>query len=329
MSKNGEIWDDVTLDESFVSGASHREGSAAERAQWARQAAKAARKSARQDDRRRRLQRRWSHLARLRPVFVVAGFLAVALVWSRISGGGGSQEPTVQAGATPTTAAPTDVKPTSIRVVYALPSDTVENPNAIPAIRHELGIVQRWFESQAGGRHLRLASNQEPTPVEIRHLSVTAAELRDRPDAYTLVDEELRPPTTGGTTPPSTEIFLTFVPVTFAEQVRCGTASGAGSAVVWVGSCGVSPSERSTRFGDGATFVMAHELVHALGAVDRCAPHYGRNGHVTDDPRDLMYDGPDRVDPSQVVLDPGHDDYFQTGRMMVCYDVASHPAWTA
>jgi hypothetical protein len=30
------------------------------------------------------------------------------------------------------------------------------------------------------------------------------------------------------------------------------------------------------------------EDIHVLGAVEPCAPHYGRNGHVVDDPADLM-----------------------------------------
>lgn len=199
----------------------------------------------------------------------------------------------------------------------------------IPAIQQEFALVQQWFESQTGGQHLRLIGDQQLTSVEVRHLTVTAAELRHRSDAATLVDEELRPRTTTSTATATNEILLSFVPVTFAEQVRCGTASGTGFAVVWIGSCGVTPSERSTRFGDGSTFVIAHELVHALGAVDTCAPHYGRNGHVTDDPTDLMYDGPNESDPAQKVLDPGQDDYYKTGRTGECFDIADHPAWTS
>jgi hypothetical protein len=308
--QDGGIWDEVTLDESFVADAMHREGSAAERTAWGRQA----KKSARQAARRQRKDRRRQRLARFKTVLVVAGFLAAALVWSRL---GGSERPTVAAGATPT----------SIRVVYALPSDTTQDPTVIPAIRQEFALVQQWFESQTGGKHLRLAGDQQLTSVEIRHLTVSAAELRSRPDAAALVDEELRPKTTSTTSRAADEILLSFVPVTFAEQIRCGTASQTGYAIVWIGSCGVTPSDRSIRFGDGATATIAHELVHALGAVDTCAPHYGRNGHVTDDPRDLMYDGPDQVDPAQLVLDPGHDDYFTTGR--VDCDIAPHPAWTS
>jgi hypothetical protein len=315
VADDRETWDDLRLDESFVSGAAHREGSAAERAQWARQAEKATRKAARQAARQGRKDRRRPRVARFKTVLVVAGFLAAAFVWSKV---GGSERPTVQASATPT----------FIRVVYALPSDTPQDPTVIPAIRQEFALVQQWFESQTGGRHLRLAGDQQVISVEVDHLTISAAELRNRPDAASLVDDELRPKTTSTTSRAANEILLSFIPVRFPEQVRCGEGSEAGFAIVWMGSCGVTPSDRSSRFGEGATATIAHELVHALGAVDTCAPHYGRNGHVTDDPRDLLYDGPDEVDPAELLLDPGHDDYYQTGRTGACFDIADHPAWT-
>jgi hypothetical protein len=152
-------------------------------------------------------------------------------------------------------------------------------------------------------------------------LTVTAAELRERSDAAAIVNDRFR--TAGGRQAP--DIMLILVTVTFSDQVRCGEGSGAGYAIVWMGSCGIAPSAGTMRFGQGSTFVIAHELIHVLGAVAPCAPHYGNNGHVTDDPRDLLYNGPARRDPN-TVLDPGHDDYYGTGRSD-CPDVANHPAW--
>jgi hypothetical protein len=236
-------------------------------------------------------------------------------VWSRWPA---PARPTVAAG----------VVPTSVRVVYALPADVTLDERVIPAVRHELGVVQHWLEIQTGGKHLRLVTDNQVTSVEVRHLTVTAAELRSRPDAASLVDDELRPKTASTTSRAPDEILLSFVPVTFPEQVRCGEGSQAGFAIVWMGSCGVFPSVGNSAFGDGATFVIAHELVHALGAVPPCAPHYGRNGHVIDDPRDLLYDGPTRAPGATIELDPGHDDYYRTHRAD-CPDIADNPAWTS
>jgi hypothetical protein len=65
-------------------------------------------------------------------------------------------------------------------------------------------------------------------------------------------------------------------------------------------------------------FSLIHEFFHTLGAVAACAPHHTRSGHVSDDPRDLMYAGDRPWRPS--MLDVGNDDYFNhnTG----CLDVA-------
>jgi hypothetical protein len=79
--------------------------------------------------------------------------------------------------------------------------------------------------------------------------------------------------------------------------------------------------------GEDANFwelTFMHELFHALGAVERCAPH-DDNGHV-DDPRDLMYGG--RQEWSfPVQLDVDHDDYYGHGRH-ACYDIARSPYLT-
>jgi hypothetical protein len=53
-----------------------------------------------------------------------------------------------------------------------------------------------------------------------------------------------------------------------------------------------------------------HELMHAQGAVPRCAPHW-TVGHVGDDPTDLMYAGSAPWRPATV--DVGNDDYWGHG----------------
>jgi hypothetical protein len=68
---------------------------------------------------------------------------------------------------------------------------------------------------------------------------------------------------------------------------------------------------------DGVTparneFKMVHEILHTMGLVHPAAPHHAECGHTGDNPQDLMYAGDQPWDPR--VIDPGHDDYFQTGR---------------
>ena len=59
--------------------------------------------------------------------------------------------------------------------------------------------------------------------------------------------------------------------------------------------------------------VIAHELVHGLGAVRACAPHASPDGHVTDDPADIVHVRALQVSPHLLVLDAGRDDYFGHG----------------
>jgi hypothetical protein len=69
---------------------------------------------------------------------------------------------------------------------------------------------------------------------------------------------------------------------------------------------------------------MLHELVHTLGVLDAGAPHQHSFGHAFDDAerspeRDLMYSARPRMGdppwgvyaPGGLVLDLGHDDYFE------------------
>src|SRR5207249_2351225 len=66
--------------------------------------------------------------------------------------------------------------------------------------------------------------------------------------------------------------------------------------------------------------VVVHELFHALGAVPKCAPHSTGTYHSTD-PTDVMSATGIRRGAK---IDPGHDDYFETGRSD-CPDLARSP----
>jgi hypothetical protein len=119
-------------------------------------------------------------------------------------------------------------------------------------------------------------------------------------------------------------VVLSWPPTASPGPLRRGRNRGPGHRLDGILR---SPAAATATFGEGETFVIAHELVHTLGAVPPCGPHYGNDGHVIDDPRDLLYDGPIRVPPRAVLLDPGHDDYYRTGRHD-CPDIANSPVWT-
>ncbi|MGH8990761.1 MAG: hypothetical protein ACRDZ7_04455 [Acidimicrobiia bacterium] len=304
--------DDSSLfDDLFVAGAQYREETAAERAARAEAERREQRRQQQQTKRQARKQRLTSRLGGRRRILAFALFGAVVLViWRLTSGDDASEE-----------ARGADRPPDGFRVTYAVPADVEPDPGAIDVIRDEIAISSGWLESQTGGRTVRFVEDGGQVAVEQRRLSITAVELADRSDAAGLVRDEF--PDGDGDTD---FIRIVFTPVQFREQVRCGESSTERFIVVWIGSCGPAPSATSRAFGDGTTATIAHEIVHALGAVQPCAPHYGRNGHVVDDRTDLMYDGSDPVPDADLVLDPGHDDYYEHGDDQ-CTDIADHPAW--
>jgi hypothetical protein len=295
--------DDSALDELFVAGARIHEPSARERTA----AARAAKRDA---GRQRRRARRFSWRARAgRLVTYAIAIGVVGATWwsmSRSHDGAAPQQPS------------------HVQVLYASLDDAALDASIVPAIRNEIGIVQAWFATQTRGRELDVVTgdNDDAIDVSATTLDLEAARQRDRADAASLVIDAFR----DRLADEPDELLLVFVPVRFDRQVRCGEGSQATIAIVWIGSCGQVPSTASRTLGDGTTVTIAHELVHALGAVAECAPHYGNNGHVTDDPHDLMYDG-DVGPATPIALDPGHDDYWKSGSRDCQSDISDHPAW--
>ena len=69
------------------------------------------------------------------------------------------------------------------------------------------------------------------------------------------------------------------------------------------------------------SLALLHEIIHALGFVRSCAPHFLAADHVSDS-ADLMYP----VIKSTATLDPGHDDYY-AAYIPGCHDLASSRFW--
>ncbi|MGE3445396.1 MAG: hypothetical protein AB7L13_22395 [Acidimicrobiia bacterium] len=218
----------------------------------------------------------------------------------------------------PTTPLGPGPTPDTFAVVYALPADSPFDPQLPDAIRHELDVVNAWFGGQTDGRYLRFRTADSRVEVNVVTLTQTTAQLQARTDVLNAITQELL--ATRQISP--FEYSLVYVPITTSS---CGQ-SGAGVSIVFMRQCAGTPRIDSATFGQGALFVAAHEMVHTLGAVPGCAPHFDGSGHVDDDPRDLMYVGPRAHDYTHVTLDPGRDDYYGHGRGD-CFDVATSAAW--
>lgn len=212
-----------------------------------------------------------------------------------------------------------DVAPRLV-AVHAVPLDGTPVAGLTAAASSELGVVDTWFGAQhPNADGLRWQRAPDGTiDVAVVDVPLTLDEARD-PFA---LGASLRVLGVAG----PDDVLVVLVDV---DAPTCGTTStsafGRTTAVLWLGSCGSAPSATTTAIGPGSSYVLAHEVTHALGAALPCSPNADDEGHVTDDRTDVLHAGPDPA-LRDVVLDPGNDDYF-LAFLPDCDDVASNPLW--
>jgi hypothetical protein len=218
----------------------------------------------------------------------------------------------------PAPAAPAQPGPgDSFRAIYGVAADQAEDPNHVAAIRHEIGQVNGWYATQTTGavqprwtrsagevtvRTVRLSHNiadYTAGGLAMAHDDVLAAAPLDAPGQATVV----------------------YMDVSFSQQA-CGI-TGYDPPFVWIpeARCNNHPTTSST-FPSGGSYLLAHEMTHAFGALDACSGV--GSGHTTNDNRDVIYSG-NQFQLNTIMLDPGHDDYYASGR---CGDIAASRLWT-
>jgi hypothetical protein len=232
-----------------------------------------------------------------------------------------------RAAATTTTAPPVaqpalPLKPgAAFEAVYAVTSDQTEDPTMVPAIQNELAQVSDWFAGQTGGRRPRFVMSGTDVAVRTVDLTLTAAQVAASTNATNLVERALA----AQGVPAANHRTVVYLDT---QGDACGATAPAGTvSVIFMAECDIYPDVTSV-WHYGATYVAAHEMTHAFGAVDDCAPHATGDGHTGDDPRDVLYSGSATRDWDHITLDPGHDDYYRTGRTD-CYDIARSPLWAS
>jgi hypothetical protein len=222
--------------------------------------------------------------------------------------------------ATTTTTAPAPVVD-HLQPVYAVPSDSQPVAGRQNAIAHETEVVSTFFRDQLGGRRPRFAPDGAPVTVITATLPWTKAAIEADERSGEVIASWLRLEKLV----PDTAAPLTYLESRTSIPEQCGlTQWGAierAGAVLkrparWIlipmANCDIHPDQGSA-WPYGATYLLAHETTHALGAAAENAPHHIDNGHIGDDPRDVIYSGATRDFP-QIMVDPGHDDYFDHGR---------------
>lgn len=218
--------------------------------------------------------------------------------------------PTTTSTTTPT---PEPLTPDRLHASYVVRVGEEHLDETIEGIQHVLDEADDWFEGQTGERLDFVRDDDGEIAVEL-------AEAETLPS---MDDAEL-----SALLPTVVDIDGDELPVIFADLTASDSPCGVflGNAVVmWMPSCDIYPDPDAS-FPFGATYLAAHELTHALGAVPDCAPHEVSIGHVDDDPADILYSGPLDREWEDLQLDPGHDDYFQHGRAD-CADIMDSEYW--
>ncbi|MDQ8043112.1 MAG: hypothetical protein AAGC46_05010 [Solirubrobacteraceae bacterium] len=208
----------------------------------------------------------------------------------------------------------------SFRALYVLASDQTVDPAKAAAIANDIAVVDAWFGTQTDGhvvpRWVRDAAGA--VPITVVTIPQPAASFATRPFNATRALLDAAAPT------PSNQKTVAWFDV--GSPDGCGV-TGSGDTIVFESACDIHPSTADT-WPFGATYLAAHEMTHNFGAVPACAPHQGNGGHVIDDPRDVLYAGAGARDWDHLMLDPGHDDYYDTGRAD-CPGIEGSPFWTA
>ena len=196
----------------------------------------------------------------------------------------------------------------SVHIVYAVPFDGPDRfAEEGPLIAADVEAIERWWRREDPARVPRFDRYEAGCG---RQLDISRVRLGEAGASYAryavigdLVDTEI---SVSGFDDAGTLYLVYYDGPTGLAEV-CGEAGGdpelrLGRALVYLGTCGELDRAR----------VVAHELVHALGALPDGAPHACGDdaGHPCDFDADLLWPRVDGRPLEEVRLDVGRDDYY-------------------
>lgn len=210
--------------------------------------------------------------------------------------------------------------PTTIQAVYAVPSDVAPVSGRLEASSTSIAVVQDWFAGQTtNGDHPVFNETGGVVDVELLVLPKTRSQI-EAMSMYALDTLLLEEAGSSFDSVADSELFV-YLEAPLIDGGACGYAGRI--VVIVMQNCNTYPSS-TARFPYGDTYLVAHELTHLLGAVASCAPNHIPGGHLDGDNRDVLFMGAGGRDWANIMLDPGHDDYYNHGRSD-CPDIADSP----
>jgi hypothetical protein len=225
--------------------------------------------------------------------------------------------PAADTGRRATTDRPDEVTGLQIHPIYVLPPDAPDYQlDTSGAIHDALQRVNAWFIDQTGGHHLRLDTFGGKADVTFHRLSAPVPASSDSAPVLEHIVTRLQE---AGLDHPQKVMLILY-----GENLNTDWTGVGGNltALVQVIPAGRWPAPQGTF--DGLDKIVAHELLHALGAVPDGAPHRADGYHAGDAPHDVMTARADRHAPW--ILDVGRDDYYGHGRSDL-HDLARSYYW--
>jgi hypothetical protein len=231
-----------------------------------------------------------------------------------------------------------DVAGPQVHMVYAIPSDGQDRAlDTDGTIENSVAGFQEWLSVETGGRTLRVDTMGGAVDVTFVRLSETETEIRAHdPAIVNAIAEELD----GRGFNAADKIYAVYYDGISSRE--CGGSAwpphipGHVAAMYLKGDPDEDgngdPTDDDVDCADDPAasywqYAMLHDVVHAAGFVQPCAPNHGQRTHVTDDPTDLMFshedDHPNWNPPR---LDVNRDDYYEHGRD--CADLTDSPYLT-
>ena len=218
------------------------------------------------------------------------------------------------------TADRTDDRPgPQVHIVYAVPADGTDNAlDTDGTLVDSVAVWEEWFVEQTGDRVLRLDTYQGNADVTFLRLPFTAQQIANAaPNELSRFRSALG---SVGLNNPTKE-YAVYYDGASSVVPNCGRG-GSLLAVVYLKNpgalnCTPLPFRHPGQSAAYREFIMVHELLHGLGMVPTCAPHWTSDNHVAET-NDVMTGG---IIGNSQQLDVGRDDYFRA-HVPGCTDLA-------
>jgi hypothetical protein len=207
----------------------------------------------------------------------------------------------------------------SVHFVYAIPSDGVDRlAERASRMQTDAESIDAWWRREDPTRAPRFDTYPFPCAPQ---LDITVLRLSSSDGDTEPIDVRADRilaglSSTGLSSSPYQKLVVYYDGADRqGSQKICGQG-GRNFAFVYVNACTDVPTDD----------VVAHELMHALGAVPGAAPHQcprPNSGHTCDTAADIMYWQADGQNVFAHLLDPGRDDYY--GHAGAWFDVQDSP----